>query len=141
MARDTVRYGYTSEGFVHMFGDVEPRRQRDLSKLYDMLDNIDRWFGMGVLEKEMSQQRGGQVIVTLKLDGDMVMARDDRADRLERMVQWMALRMSKSELQSWGVIPVSATDDFTAEQVIAGLCEMFAEFEEADARLRGTRRK
>lgn len=136
MPRDIVKYGYNAQGSYSEFGDV--RRQRDLSRLYTMLDQLDDWFGHALFRKELMQDEWGQVRVTIEFDGDAWMKREERADRLERMLTWLVLKLSAEELRYLGIVPRTADPaSFSAEQLIAGLTEQFDEFARADDRLRG----
>jgi hypothetical protein len=140
MPRDTIRYSYDAEGFHHEFGEV--RVQRDRSKLYNLIDQLDDFYGHSIYEKRIEQTEYGQVKVTIEFDGDAWVDREDRADRLERMLKWLVLKLSAEELRYLGIVPRTADPaSFTAEQLVAGLSEQFEKFVAADDRLRGKRRR
>lgn len=140
MPRDIVKYGYGVDGPFAEFGDV-PVPTRDRSKLYTMLDQLDDWFGQGIYEKRIEQTQWGQCKVTIEFDGDVWLAREERADRLERMLKWLILKLSAEELRYLGIVPRAADPAaFTVEQLFVGLQEQFDEFMAADERLRGKRR-
>jgi hypothetical protein len=141
MPRDFVKYGYDSDGFVSEFGDIKQPSKRDRSRLFTMLDQLEDWFGHGIYEKRIEQTEYGQVKVTIEFDGDAWVDREERADRLERMLQWLVLKLSAEELRYLGIVPRTADPAaFTAEQLLAGLTEQFDQFAKADDRLRGKRR-
>lgn len=141
MPRDITSYGYTGDGLKVEMGDIKRPSARDRTKLFNLLDQLEDFYGHGIYEKRLEQDEYGQVRVTIEFDGDAWVDREDRADRLERMLQWLVLKLSAEELRYLGIVPRTADPaSFTGEQLLAGLREQFDEFEKADARLRGKRR-
>jgi hypothetical protein len=136
MPRDIVTYGFNERGFFQEFGNV--RELRDRSKLYTLLDQLEDWFGHGIFEKRIDLNDYGQARVTIIFDGDEWFAREERADRLERMLKWLVLKLSVEELRYLRVVPITVdAASLSIDQLIEGLTEQFDEFVKADSRLRG----
>lgn len=141
MPRDIVKYGMNAHGFFTEWGDVQ-RVPRERAKLYDLIDQLDDFYGHAIYEKKVEMDPDGRAVVTIQFDGDAWIDRDDRADRLERMLRWLVLKLSAEELRYLGIVPRTADPAaFTVEQLIEGLREQFDAFAAADDRLRGKHRR
>lgn len=139
MARDIVKYGANGHGSFHEFGDVRAGQQRPerRERLFTLLDQLQDFYGHGIFQKEIEQDSSGRFTVTVKFDGDEWFRREERADRLQRMLRWLVLKLSAEELRYLGVLPKGAKpESFSVEQLMAGLDEQFEDFRKADDRLR-----
>jgi hypothetical protein len=139
MPREIVKYGTNGHGAFHEFGNVRGGRDRPemRERLFTMLDQLNDFYGREIFHKEIEQDSEGRFTVTVKFDGEEWYKREERADRLERMLQWLVLKMSVEELRYLGVLPKGVKpESFSVEQLIAGLDEQFEAFRKADDRLR-----
>lgn len=137
MSRDIVVYRIQGDGVTFAMGDAGGR---DRMKLFTLLDQLQDWYGHSLIERRIDST-STRDLVTIVFDGNAWIDREDRADRLERMLKWLVLKLSVEELRYLGIVPRTADPAaFSVEQLIEGLREQFDRFAAADDRLRGTNR-
>jgi hypothetical protein len=136
MARDILRYGFMGGEFVTEFGEVS--HVRDHSKLFTLLDQLDHFYGHAIYSKSIEQDFNGRATVKIEFDGDAWVEHEDRADRAERMLKWLVLKLSKEELRYLDIVPMTvAPESIEVETLIDRLSAQFDLFEKAHNRLRG----